>query len=313
MGGLGGHYSYYAPLGAVVAMTTAVVDSVRSSAQAVLAICLGAAISLLVIFADVPVPMDLAVALVVAVLVGGWSRVGPMSTWVPLAAMFVLVAGADHPLRYTAAYAGLTALGAAVGIGVNMLLPQLPLSPSAIAQDRLRRELARELETLANALEREIVKDQDWAGLRAELARHAHHSEALMLRVRESRRANWYADHYAETTERNDQRARALQRLSGSVDQVIALITDQRTDIRRDEPASAELRACVSSAIAAVAAMVREGDADPEGAAEASTRARESVERLSHQVVQTQSRSPLPHLAAAAIALDLEQAVDAWQ
>lgn len=312
MGGLGDQYSYYAPLGAVVAMTTAVVDSLRSSAQAVLAICLGAALALAVSVAGVPMPLDLGIALVVAVLVGGWSPLGTMSTWVPLAAMFVLVAGADHPLRYTAAYAGLTALGAAVGVGVNMLLPELPLTPSAIAQERLRRELARELDTLATALEREMVNDQDWAGLRAELTRHAHRSETLIMRVREARRANWQAGRYAETTDRHDRRARALQRLSESVDQVITLVTDQRTDIRRDEPGSAELRSTVSSAIAAVARMVGEDDADPERAAEAGSRARDAVERLSNQVVQTQSRSELPHLAAAAIALDLENAVEAW-
>ncbi|WP_141014713.1 aromatic acid exporter family protein [Nocardioides sambongensis] len=312
LGDLGAHYSYYAPLGALAAMTTSVVSSARTAAQAVLAIGIGAALALLIRVSPAPGPLGLGVAITVGVLVAGWPRLGAMGSWVPFAALFVLIAGAGDPFGYTAAYAGLTALGGLVGVAVTALLPQLPLTPVDQVQHRLRAELADELDRLATSIDREIVDDEDWAALRSALARRAREAEDLIVHAREARRANWQASRWSAAADRSDDRARALQRLSGCVDEVIALISDQRTDIRRDDPDSAELRGSVAAALRAVATLIRENGEEEVSSPETIDRARDAVEGLRAQVVRTQQRSSLPHLAAAAIALDLDGAVEAW-
>jgi uncharacterized membrane protein YgaE (UPF0421/DUF939 family) len=304
LGGAADDYAYYAPLGALVAMTTTVVSSMRSSLQAVAAIAIGAALALAVAQVDVPEPIGLGVVILVAVLIGAYAPLGTMGSWVPLAAMFVLIAGAGDPMEYAAAYGGLTAFGAVVGVVVNLLLPQLRLTPAAIAQDRLRDELADQLDQLGTALEQEIVGEKDWTTLRSALQRQARDAEALIAEAREARRVNWHASRWATTVDRHDLRARALQRLTGCVDDVISLVSDQRAEIRNDDPAAAELRATAAIALATVADLLRDEGSPDE--------ARQAVADLRARVVRAQADTGDHHFAAAAITLDLEQAVDAW-
>lgn len=304
LGGTADDYVYYAPLGALIAMTTTLVSSVRSSAQAVTAIVIGAALALTVGMIGIPEPFSLGLVIVVAVLVGAWAPLAAMGSWVPFAAMFVLIAGEGDPLEYAAAYGGLTALGAVVGVLVNLLLPQMRITPAAIAQDHLRRELADQLDHLGGALEQEIVDESDWTALRATLRRQAADAERLITEAREARHANWHATRWESTVDRHDIRARALQRLTGCVDDVIALVADQRAEIRNDDPAAANLRAATAVALGAVAAMLRdEGSPDD---------ARHAVADLRRDVVRAQAATANDHFAAAAITLDLEQAVEAW-
>src|SRR3712207_4872864 len=63
--GIADDYPYYAPLGAVVAMGTTVVNSVRASVQGVLALLSGAAVS--VGAATLPLPDVVAIAVVVGI------------------------------------------------------------------------------------------------------------------------------------------------------------------------------------------------------------------------------------------------------
>jgi uncharacterized membrane protein YgaE (UPF0421/DUF939 family) len=304
MGGFVAEYPYYAPLGALAVVSTAVVVSVRSSVEVVVAILLGAALALAAQLLPLPEPLPLGLAVVTGSLVGASGVTGAMGSWVPLAAMFVLVAGRGDPIEYAAAYGGLTAAGAVVGVGVNVLLPQLPLTPAVLAQDRLRAELADQLDELAIALEQEIAGEKDWNVLRRSLDRSARDAEALIARARVARRANWKAARWADTVERHDARAEALQRLTGCVDEVIALVANQHAEIRNDDPASTELRAATATALRAVAALLRNCDAGD--------RARGAVADLRARVVHTQAITGDHHFAAAAITLNLEQAVEAW-
>lgn len=303
IGGFAAEYAYYAPLGALTVVSTSVVVSVRSSVEVVLAILLGAALALGAQLLPLPEPIPLGLAVVAGSLLGASGLVGAMGSWVPLAAMFVLIAGRGDPIEYTAAYGGLTAAGALVGVAVNVVLPQLPLTPAARAQDRLRAELADQLDELADALEQEIVGEKDWAALRRGLGRTAQHAESLIARARDARRANWKAARWADTADQHDARAAALQSLTGCVDEVIALVSHQRAEIRRDDPTATDLRETTAAALRAVAALLR----DPE----ALDAARSAVAELRGQV-ETQARTGDHHFAAAAITLNLEQAVDAW-
>src|SRR5699024_10698474 len=51
---------------------------------------------------------------------------------------------------YVGAYAGLTLLGAAIGLAVNALFPPFPLAPARQAVARLRRAVADHLDTIAS-------------------------------------------------------------------------------------------------------------------------------------------------------------------
>lgn len=297
-------YAYYAPLGALTVVSTSVAASVRDSFQVVVAILLGAVLALVALVLPVPAPLPLGVAVVAGSLLGASGIAGVMGAWIPLAAMFVLVAGKGDPIGYTAAYGGLTALGALVGVGVNLVLPQMPLTPASRAQDRLQAQLADQLDELATALEEEIVGETDWKALRSSLARTARQSEDLSARAREARRANWKAARWADSADRHDSRAQALQRLTGCVDEVIELVADQRNEIRRDDPTSAALRASTAVALRRVAALLRDPD-ELDGA-------RDAVADLHARVAGLQRTSGDHHFAAAAISLNLEHAVDAW-
>lgn len=297
-------YAYYAPLGALTVVSTSVVRSARSAVEVVLAILIGSAIALAAASLPLPEPLPLGLAIVAGATVAASGIAGEMGSWVPLAAMFVLVAGKGDPLEYTAAYGGLTAVGATVGVLVYLAFPQLPITPAALAQDRLRAQLADQLDELASALEQEILGEKDWNSLRASLARTAHHADALMDEARDARRANWKAARWADTSARHDRRSDALQRLTACVDEVIALVSDQRAEIRNDDPAAASLRASTAQALRCVAALLRDsGSLDD---------ARTAVTDLRSSVVSAQASTGDHHFAAAAIVLNLEQAVEAW-
>jgi uncharacterized membrane protein YgaE (UPF0421/DUF939 family) len=297
-------YAYYAPLGALTVVSTSVVSSVRSSLQVVAAIVVGAALALVARLLPLPEPLPLGLAVVAGIAVAVTGLLGGMGSWVPLAAMFVLVAGKGDPVEYSAAYGGLTALGALVGVVVNLAFPQLPLTPAARAQDRLRAQLADQLDELATALEQEILNELDWNQLRASLSRTSRNAESLVLEARDARRANWKAARWAETADHQDRRARALHSLTACVDEVIALVSDQRAEIRNDAPSAADLRAHTALALGSVAALLRDsGSLDD---------ARSAVGDLRARVVRAQGDSGDHHFAAAAITLNLEQAVEAW-
>jgi len=153
-GGFVDSYPYYGPLGAVVAMSTSVVESARSATQAVAAILAGAALAFTVDTLPLPQPIAVGLALGLGMLLAMTRVFGVMAGWVPFATLFVLIIGANNPWAYAAAYGGLTALGAAVGMLVNLAWPQLPLTPAALAQDRLRAQLSDQMDLLADGLER---------------------------------------------------------------------------------------------------------------------------------------------------------------
>lgn len=99
-------------------------------------------------------------------------------------------------------------------------------------------------------------------------------------------------------------RARALNSLTGCVDEVIALVADQRAEIRNDDPAAAGLRARTAVALRAVATLLRDPTTLDDG--------RSAVSDLRAHVVRAQAETGDHHFAAAAITLNLEQAVEAW-
>ena len=115
LGGFVADYPYYAPLGVVVATSTSIVASVRTAVQSVAAIFTGAVLAVLVDVLPVPGAIAIAVGIGVGVVVAAAPLFGSMGSWVPLATLFVLIIGGDHPWRYAAASRCCTTARAACG------------------------------------------------------------------------------------------------------------------------------------------------------------------------------------------------------
>src|SRR4051812_30229026 len=83
-GGVADDYPYYAPLGAVVALSAAVVGSVRRALQTMLALGIGATTAVAAGLLPVPEVVSLALAVAVGGLVAGWSALGGEGSRVPV-------------------------------------------------------------------------------------------------------------------------------------------------------------------------------------------------------------------------------------
>ncbi len=150
-------YAYYAPLGAVIAVHPTVADSAAAAWRTVLAILLGFGLAVAVQELSIPIPGALTIALIVALAIGveQWRLLQEHASWVSFAAVLMLTAGSEDPARYAVAYAGLTLLGAAIGVLVTtVLFPPLQLTSAARSVDTTRALLARHLRDIASGLRR---------------------------------------------------------------------------------------------------------------------------------------------------------------
>jgi uncharacterized membrane protein YgaE (UPF0421/DUF939 family) len=285
LGGFIHQYPYYAPLGAVVGMSTTVVSSLRASWQAAAAVSLGCLLALGVQPLGFPIPVDLALVVGVGTLMAASPPLGAMGGWVPTAALFALVLGHEHPVGYVAAYGGLLALGALVSVAVNAVFPQLPITPAAVAADQLREEVAGQLVDLAEGL-----REGDIPAARA-LRHQTRRVDELISTVHEGQRVNWRSRRWADAAERQFRLADAVVRLSDCVQEVAELVSIGTIDV--------DLRGDLADAMEAVASMLRDEE-------DAEKRAEVAVRRLRDAVATD-------HLAAAAVTANLQRAVDAWR
>ena len=260
-------YAYYAPLGAVIAIHPTVHRSVTEAGRNVAGIVLGAVIALLT-EAILGVSV-LTVALVVAVgiLVGGMRWLGSQGAWVPTAALLTLVVGSHDQQDYVLAYAGLTLMGAVLAVGVNLLLPALPLQRSARSLTDLRDTLAGELDALAD----HYCPPPDSAA-RAERSsqRHLDHLLGEMRSaVRESGEAadaNRRARNQRQTLRDLHRQALALEQL-GFLVQDIGLLLDDHDAVGGSLGTAPQVRLPAAQALRALADAVRAvsaGRSDPE-------------------------------------------------
>lgn len=266
-GGVADQYPYYAPLGAVIAVTTSAIGSVRDSLQTIAAIALG------VLLAVATVPFPTLVGLVLVVGVGSWMiAVQPFARWlgasasyVTVSALFVLVIGGDTPLDYAGAYLGLVSFGALVGAGVNLLWPPLPLRAESREFRAVRDELAKQLDSIAAALVAERPPTP------AEWQERTRGSDDLIARTREIatasteiRKANWRRRRWAVSSEKLDRQVRALERLSLLVGDLTDLLSDQEHAERDLVALGPELRPSVGTVLHELAATLRSLEGDHE-------------------------------------------------
>ncbi|MBZ2194806.1 FUSC family protein [Occultella gossypii] len=208
-------YPYYAPFGAVIATTATVSSSVRESVQAVAAIALGgltAGVVDLVIGTTSPLTVVLVVA--VGVALAGLRWLGPMGGWVPTAAIFTLIIG-HGDAAFAGSYAGLTLLGAGVGIAVNALFPPLPMGPAARSIRATRERLAAQLGDLAQVLETtDFPAPTEWEEQHRDLDRARLTMRQAIGQALEARRANRRAKRYSADIDALVREADAVERLT---------------------------------------------------------------------------------------------------
>ena len=311
LGGVADDYPYYAPLGAVVAMGATVVTSVRASVQGVLALVLGAGLSIGV--GLLPVPEVVGVALVVGLgtVAAGWRQVGDMASWVPISALFILIIGRADPGDYAFAYVALTALGAAIGVLVNAAVPPLPLIATGVTQSTLLATLARQLDDLADGLLHDpLLTPEQWQQRQEAIEPQAREMQQMVTEATEARRVNWRARRWQNTAERQYSWAQALQRLSFLVEDITDLVIEQEHAGRQQVVLGPTLRPPTARALTAMSRALRsmEGDTADADALRAADRA---VHELATAIREARGHTEDDLFAAGTIVTAIRRAVAA--
>jgi hypothetical protein len=223
-------YAYYAPLGAVIAVHPTVADSAAAAWRTVVAILLGFGLAVTVHELTAALPGAVTIALIVALAVGieQWRVLQEHASWVSFAALLMLTVGTADPARYAVSYAGLTLLGAAIGVLVTtVLFPPLQLTSAVRRIETTRALLGRHLRDIATGLRRgEVPTPGEWArrgqGLEAALDR-MRVAEGVVERAR---RANPRARRWGGTAASIREQSRALDRVAVLVDDLTKLVVE---------------------------------------------------------------------------------------
>lgn len=306
--GVAAQYPYYAPFGAVVAVSTTVVSSARESAQSILAILVGAGVALAVESWLGHSVVTVAVVVGLGTLLAGWRRLGSMASWVPVSALFVLILGSADPEQYVAAYAGLTALGAAIGVGINLVLPPLPAG-STEALDRLRDTLVEQLEELAEALLSERpLSLAEWEERARTMEQAREQTRATVQIAAEGQRANWRARRWRHYLQRQYAAAVTLEQLPFIVEDVTAILAHE-TGAQETIPWGAPLRPRIAHVLQSAADLLRSVDGDGAGPREVAG-LRDAIDHLVEEERRTREQTGDDLFGVGSIITALRRALD---
>lgn len=304
-------YPYYAPLGAVVATTGTVVRSALTAVQATAAILVGAVIARLVDLALEPGVGAVALAVGFSLVVSTWHRLGDMGAWAVTSALFVLILGQADPEGYVGAYGGLVALGAAIGVGINLLVPPLPLTPTERALDRLRDVLVDQVEALADGLDSEVPPSGDeWPERQRSIDPVLAQAREALDESREAVRANRRVRRYGGWAEAQRRRASSLLEVAGVVDDLVRLTAEWERRDREQLALGKALRPPAVGALQALGAALRTHDLHG-GNLDTLRSLDEATEALRRQVREVRADSDQDYFVAGALVLQLRRAVHA--
>ncbi|MEL7976378.1 hypothetical protein AAG589_10980 [Isoptericola sp. F-RaC21] len=302
-------YPYYAPLGAVIATTGTLARSVRESLQTVAALLLGAGIALAADSVLVPGALSLALVVGVALLCAGWRVFGGMGAWVANAAIFVLVLGQGESADYVGAFAGLVVVGAAIGTGVNLLLPPLLLTPSALALGALRDALVEQLDDLAGWLDDEGPLDAaEWERRRRALYPTIEGARAAVARSGEASRGNPRARRHGERARSQARQAEVLGTSAEVVDEVVRLLVGWERSGRAEVALGPRLRPELASALRSFARTLQ--DAGSDAGPDAGAAFARSLDGLQDVVHDAREDTGDDHLVAGALVVVLRRGAD---
>ncbi|GII99776.1 hypothetical protein CLV28_1092 [Sediminihabitans luteus] len=298
-------FAYYAPLGAVVATNRTVVGSAVSGLQAAGAVVAGAVIARLADLVLAPGAIAIAVVVGAAILLAGWRGWGMLGDWVVTSSLIVLIIGNTDKLGFVGAYAGLVALGAAIGALVNALAPPLLIVPSAIELDRLRDRLADQLDAVVDGLRASTPPaDDEWEERRREIRPVLARATAAVEESREAARGNVRARRRSGEVHRLLVRAEALRVTAEMVEDVSRLVMRWESDGRDELAFGASVRPDVADALATYADVLR---SDPGRAAEV----RDVADHLRTVVRGARDESEEDFFVAGTLVLALRRGADA--
>ncbi len=151
-------YAYYAPFGAILAMTPTLTASMKAALRMVASATIGLLLAWGLLLAGFGGVTAVVLAVGMGMLLAGIPALGDEWSFVPLAAVFLFVAGGSDRDGFSLGFGLQLALGAALGLVVNVLVPPRPgyvRAENALAT--LRDRVARHLESLAETLDHEDV------------------------------------------------------------------------------------------------------------------------------------------------------------
>jgi uncharacterized membrane protein YgaE (UPF0421/DUF939 family) len=223
-------YAYYAPLGAIIGVSPTVADSASAAFRTVLSILLGFALAVAV-YELVPGPPNaLTIALIVALAIGveQWRALREQASWVSFAAVLMITVGTDDPAAYVVRYAGLTLLGAVVGVLVTtVLFAPMQLTTAVRRIARARELLAAHLEEIAAGLRTgQIPAPEEWAARGRLLGAALDGMRSAEAQVERARRANPRAHRWQGTAGSIREQSRALDRVAVLIDDLTTLVIE---------------------------------------------------------------------------------------
>ena len=300
-GGVADDYPYYAPLGAVAAVSMSVTSTIRVSLQAFLAMGIGAVLGAGAHLLPLPAVLALGVVVALGTLVTAWVPLGAMASWVPVSAIFVLIVGGDDPQRFLLAYLGLITIGALVGVAVNAAVPPLSLASAGRAQDSLRAALVDQLTDLARILEQEVLPtSEQWQHHRWSLETRAGEMQEVMARTSEGRWVNWRVRRWREMADRQRRHARALTSLAFLVEDLAELLADGESADRGQLVLGPALRPTAAGALSAAGTALDSVQGSVAGAAEL-RRAQQATDDLAAAIRSVRRRTDEDEFAAGAL------------
>lgn len=209
-------YSYYAPLGVLVAMHPTVVDSVRSGLFVLVGLACGIGLGLgglAAIAAGAPGIVALALVVAVGIALGGIRALEAGRDWIGIAGLFVLLLGGGEADEFSLSYVVTMGFGVVVGVAANYLVfPPLYVREAGDRLSELRGAVAALLQRLAEMAD---AGEVDAASLNQDSDALATLSTAVSADVQEaerSRRGNPRARRLGDAPQLNSRRWWALER-----------------------------------------------------------------------------------------------------
>lgn len=246
-------YAYYAALGALTVMVPVITDSVKEALRAIGAIAVGVTLAVFMQWVAFPDALTVGIVVGLGTVASGLRWFGDQRSWAPLAALFVLTAGAGHTEVYVLGYLTQIPLGAAIGIAVNFaLLPPLPLHDVEASVKRMRGLLVEQLCEIAELLDRDEPPEQsDWRDHLRDLEPARQEMHGMAERAERARRGNLRSGRWSSVQSDLTDFADALERCSWVVEDVSVVMLE--FERREGAILGDELRRLTSIAFRAVA------------------------------------------------------------
>lgn len=281
MPGVTDDYPYYAPLGALISMYPTLMSSVRSGLQTLLGLAVGVGIAAVVLLTVGPSIWSIAIAVGVGTLISGTGWFGIGQEYVPIAALFVLIIGGADANDYSLGYMTQMAVGIAVGLVINLLIPPAPIDAGGQI-DAFQRRLATHLHDIGDAVAESWPPEHDeWDRDAGALAETTRSLRDALAEADDSRRGNPRA--WRRDTDRQGQHTQLemLGEVAYQIRDISGCLGDTIWDRRGALPLDDEIVAPLSDACHAVAGYLdHEPDEDDEDAERRAAEASEAVDRL---------------------------------